>query len=258
MKRKYEIAVLSKGGFARTVRIYAPKKADRAIIMHDGQNVFYDNDATYKKSWRALDILKSEHIKNTAIIGIDGAGTREYDYMPFPFELPEQYGMKLVGGKADEYMAYLNEIIVPYLDKRFGFKFYGMLGSSAGGLATLYFAAQNNARFKAYGIFSAPLFVSPVAFKKFFAENTFEKNAYYKIYTGGKERTGGVGPELAEQESQLFVTDSYTITDALRASGVTNLDLTVTNTAEHDEIAWRAPEREFFAKFAQIGNQFNI
>lgn len=252
MKRKYEIAVLSKGGFARTVRIYAPKKADRAIIMHDGQNVFYDEDATYKKSWRALDALKAEGIKNTAIIGIDSTATREYDYMPFPFELSERYGMKLVGGRADEYMAYLEEIIIPYLDKRFGFKFYGMLGSSAGGLATLYFAARKNSRIKAYGMFSTPLFVSPNAFKKFFDEASFDKSAYYKIYTGGSESTGGIGPELAEQEAQFFVTDSYRLTDELRKSGVKNLDLTVTNTAGHDELAWRAPEQDFFKKFASL------
>ncbi|MDE6200665.1 MAG: hypothetical protein K2M47_02125 [Clostridiales bacterium] len=252
MKRKYEIAVLSRGGFARTVRIYAPKKADRAIIMHDGQNVFYDADATYKKSWRALDALKAENVKNTAIIGIDSTNTREYDYLPFPFELSERYGMKLVGGRADEYMAYLDEIIIPYLDKRFGFKFYGMLGSSAGGLATLYFAARKNPRVKAYGMFSTPLFICPKAFAEFFKTATFDTDGYYKVYTGGAESTGSVGPELAEQESQLFVTDGYVLNDALRKSGVKNLDLTVTNTAVHDERAWYAPQKDFFKKFSLL------
>lgn len=250
MKRKYEIAVLSKGGFARTVRIYAPKSADRAIIMHDGQNVFYDEDATYKKSWRALDALKAENIKNTAIIGIDSTATREYDYMPFPSELSD-YGMPTTGGKADAYMEYLEEIIIPYLDKRFGFKFYGMLGSSNGGLATLYFAARKNPRVRAYGMFSTPLFVSPAAFNKFFESATFDSTAYYKIYTGGSEVTTDK-PELMSIEQQMFVTDSYTLTDELRKSGVKNLDLTVTNTAIHDELAWRVPEQDFFKKFSQI------
>lgn len=252
MKRKHEIAVLSKGGFARTVRIYAPKKADRAIIMHDGQNVFYDEDATYKKSWRTLDALKAENIKNTAIIGIDSTATREYDYMPFPFELDERYGMKLVGGRADEYMAYLEEIIIPYLDKRFGFKFYGMLGSSAGGLATLYFAARKNPRVKAYGMFSTPLFVSPNAFEQFFKTASFDADAYYKVYTGGSECTGGIDGDLAKQESQLFVTDCYRLTDELRKHGVNKIDLTMTNTAAHDELAWRAPQQDFFKKFSVL------
>ncbi|MDE6029690.1 MAG: hypothetical protein K2F90_05185 [Clostridiales bacterium] len=250
MKRKYEIAVLSKGGFARTVRIYAPKKADRAIIMHDGQNVFYDEDATYKKSWRALDAFKAAGIKNTAIIGIDSTATRDYDYMPFPSELDE-YGIPTTGGKADAYMEYLEEIIIPYLDKRFGFKFYGMLGSSNGGLATLYFAARKNARVKAYGLFSTPLFVSPKAFAEFFKTATFDADAYYKVYVGGNEITTDK-PELMKIEEQSFVTDSYVITDELRKSGVVDLDLTVTNVAKHDELAWRAPAREFYKKFSLL------
>ena len=254
MKRKYEIAVLSKGGFARTVRIYAPKKADRAIIMHDGQNLFEDENATYKKSWRVLDALKAENIKNTAIIGIDSQGTREYDYLPFPCELAdlEKYHIRLVGGRADLYMEYLTEIIIPYLDKRFNFKFYGMLGSSAGGLATLYFAAKNHPRFKAYGIFSAPLFVSQNAFTKFLDETAFNRDAYYKIYTGGNEHTGDIDQELAMLEAQMFVSDSYKLMDALRGKGVKDIDLTVNNTGWHDELAWRAPEREFFKKFSEL------
>ena len=254
MKRKYEIAVLSRGGFARTVRMYVPKKADRAIIMHDGQNLFEDEIATYKKSWRALDALNAENIKNTAIIGIDSEGTREYDYMPFPCELTglENFNIKLVGGRADEYMAYLTEIIIPYLDKRFNFKFYGMLGSSAGGLATLYFAANKHPKFKAYGMFSTPLFVSTAAFEKFFSETEFDKDAYYKIYTGGSETTGDLPQELAEEEARMFVRDSYKIMDELRGHGIKDIDLSINNLGWHDELCWREPEREFFKKFSKL------
>lgn len=252
MKRKYEIAVLSMGGFARTLRIFSPKKADRAIIMHDGQNVFYDSDATYKKSWRALELLKSQGIKNTAVIGIDSTATREYDYMPFPFESAEKYGMKLVGGRADQYMSYLEQIVIPYLDKRFGFKFYGMLGSSAGALATLYFAARQNPRVKAYGIFSCPLFVSPEAFKSFFATAKFDKDAYYGIYSGGSETTDGVDGELAKMQSRQFVADSYTVFDALKNGGATDIDISVVGTARHDEMAWRPPAMQLFKRFSTI------
>lgn len=62
-KRDYEIVVLSKGAFARTVRVFSPKKADRAILMHDGQNAFRDGDAAYYMSWRALDALKKKRHK---------------------------------------------------------------------------------------------------------------------------------------------------------------------------------------------------
>ena len=251
MKRKYEIAVLSKGSFARTVRIYAPKRADRAIIMHDGQNVFYDGDATFKNSWRALDVLKSLGIKNTAVIGIDSTPSREYDYMPFPSEL-EEYGIPKTGGGADAYMEYLDTIILPYLDRRFGFKKYAMLGSSAGALATLYFAARKNPAVKAYGLFSTPLFVSGAAFKQFFETAEFDPDALYHVYCGGNEGTGELSAELKALESDMYVADAFTLTQALRKSNVQAIHVDIINTATHNEVNWRTPERKFFKLFSEL------
>lgn len=253
MKRKYEIAVISKGSFARTVRIYSPKNADRAIIMHDGQNVFYDEDAAYKKSWRALDVLKECGIKNTAIIGVDSIGaTRFDDYMPYPFDLSD-YGLQKGGGKANIYADYLEQTIVPYLDKRFGYKFYGMLGSSAGAAATLCFAERKNSKFKAYGFFSIPLFMCKKDYDGFFSSATFDTSASYYIYAGGCETVGNIADNRMQTEvSQMFVDDAVTLTNALRTAGVKNLRLQIDNPSVHDEVCWRAPERTFFEAFAEI------
>ncbi len=249
MKRQYEIAVLSKGGYARTVRIYAPRRADRAIIMHDGQNVFRDEDATFKKSWRAVDILRSEKIKNTAIIGIDSAASRDDDYLPFKTGFGLDDG-KTVGGNTDAYVDYIRSIIIPYLDKRFGFKFYGMLGSSAGATATVYFASKKIERVCAYGMFSTPLFVSPEEFDTLFAQKPFDKNAMYRIYVGGSE-TEDI-PGLADKIPDLYVNDAFTLVKALRACGAKDIKLRLENQNVHDEISWREPEREFFKDFAAL------
>ncbi len=248
MKRKYEIAVLSKGDYARTLRIYAPKKATRAIIMHDGQNVFSDEDAAFKMSWRALDILKECNAKNTAIVGIDSAATREDDYLPFPTEL-EKYGLKRSGGKTDKYCDYISETVIPYLQKRFGFSHYAMLGSSAGATATLYYAARKDPRIKAYGMFSTPLFVSPAAFDKFFAEATFDKNASYYVYCGGNE-TEDVG-EYTKMIPDLYVDSAHILIKSLRRGGATAIRARFENAAVHNEVCWRKPESEFFTDFTK-------
>lgn len=252
MKRKYEIAVLSKGAFARTVRIYAPKKADRAVIMHDGQNAFYDSEASFKKSWRALDLLKTEGIKNTAVIGIDSTSTRDDDYMPFPTEL-EKYGLRVSGGKAETYADYIEQIVLPYLDKRFSFKYYGLLGSSAGALATLYMASRKNPKIKAYGMYSTPLFVCPKAHAEFLNGAEFDCNAIYHVYTGGSERTDEVpDPVICERVPQLFVDDAFTLVNALRKGGAKNIILDMNNTSVHDETCWRAPAQKFFKEFSAL------
>lgn len=251
--RKYEIAVLSKGSYARTVRIYAPKKAKRAIIMHDGQNVFYDEDASYKKSWRALDALRSAKISDTAIVGIDSVdATRGDDYLPFKTELND-IGMPVFGGKAEEYCDYIEQTVMPYLDKRFGFEAYGMLGSSAGALATLHFASRKNAKVKAYGMFSTPLFICETAYAEFFKTADFDNSSLYRVYVGGNEAVGEYkDPELIKQVPDLFVQDAFTLTKALRCGGASDIKLYLDNLSVHDEISWRAPERLFFEDFSKL------
>lgn len=244
--RKYEIAVVSKNGYARTVRIFAPKKADRAVIMHDGQNVFYDSDAAFGKSWRALDALKELGIKNTAIIGIDSITTRYDDYIAFPSEIPDE---RIGGGRADAYLDYIDDGIVPYLDKRFGFKLYGMMGSSAGSLATLYYAARKNKKFKAYGLLSTPLFIAQTAFDKFLDSAQFDADSFYEVYVGGRERSGDHPLESIED---LYVNDAFKVVTALRKSDVKNMRLTIENDGIHDETCWRAPQKRFLAEFSEI------
>lgn len=245
--RKYEVVVLSMGAFARTLRIYSPKNADRAIIMHDGQNAFYDSDASFGKSWRMLDCLKSQNIKNTAIIGIDSTPTRDYDYMPFPSEL-EEYGMKTMGGGAKLYADFIDSIVIPYLNNRFGFKRYAMLGSSAGALITLYFAARQNTQVSAYGTFSTPLFVSPKAFNDFFINSSFSPESYYQIYTGGNECTDEINhPELMKD---MFVSDACVLIQQLRKHGCKNVSLSIDANGTHEEPCWRESAARFAKMFA--------
>ncbi len=249
MGRKYEIAVISKGAFARTVRIYSPKKSDRAVIMHDGQNAFCDGESSYGKSWRVLDTLKNLGIKNTAIIGIDSAATREDDYLPFPNEL-EKYGAAPYGGKADVYADYISTSVIPYLEKRFGYKLYGMLGSSAGALASLYYSSLGDKRIKAYGLFSTPLFVSGNAFDEFFKTAVFNCDDSFTVYTGGNEHTDEI--DLPESVPDLFVSDAFKVVRGLRAKGVKDISLTVNNSGIHDETCWRKPSEEFFETFSRL------
>ncbi len=250
MKRPYEVVILSKGDFARTVRIYAPKKADRAVIMHDGQNVFLDSDASYGKSWRAIDVLKEINVKNTAIVGIDSIdATRMDDYTTFPSEL-DKYGVTFGGGKAHVYSDYIEQTVLPYLDKRFGFEFYGMLGSSAGALATIDFAARKNKRFKAYGMFSTPIFVSPAAYGEFFNSASFDPSAAYYVYVGGSESEDA--GEFSAVVPQAYVDSAFLVTNVLRKSGAKNIDLMLKNTAIHDEVHWRVPEKEFLEMFSKL------
>lgn len=242
-KRAYEIVVLSKGAFARTVRIYSPKKADRAVILHDGQNAFYDGDAAYGMSWRALDALKNGGIDNTAVIGVDSASASRYDdYLPFPVAAGfAPSAAPQTGGKARIYVDYILGTVVPYLKKRYGYEKFGIVGSSAGALATLAIAAERHSDIRAYGMFSAPLFVCGDAYAEFFKHADFDGSACYRVFCGGSE-------DIADERGktpQLFVDDAHTLINGLRRGGAHDIEYRFDNAAEHNEIAWRAPFASF-------------
>lgn len=244
-KRAYEVAVLSKGAFARTVRIYSPKKADRVIIMHDGQNAFYDGEAAYGMSWRALDALKLGGIKNTAIVGIDSVPSTRYDdYLPFP----SPSAAPQTGGKARVYIEYILGTVLPYLKKRFGYDKFGMIGSSAGALATLAVAAEPQKEFNAYGMYSTPLFACGDAYDEFFATASFDGDACYRVFCGGNE-------DIAEERGktpQLFVDDAHKLINGLRRGGARNIIYDFDNRAEHNEVAWRMPFARFVKEFSEL------
>ena len=249
-KRDYEIVVLSKGAFARTARIFSPKKADRAILMHDGQNAFRDGDAAYGMSWRALDALKKNGIKNTAVIGIDSVPSTRYDdYLPFPVDAVfKASATPQTGGRAQVYVDYILSTVIPYLKKRFGYTKLGMVGSSAGALATLAVAAERPSEICAYGMFSDPLFACGDAYDKFFDGAKFDGDACYRVFCGGSE-------DIAEERGktpQLFVDDAHTLINGLRRGGARDITYRFDNRAEHNEKAWREPFAELLKAFSAL------
>ena len=161
--RKYEIVVLSKGAFARTLKIYAPRKAERAVIVCDGTD--------------AVDIfiaaLESLRIKNTAVIALEGAQS-QLDFLPFdPAE---------GNGEAQAFYEFLSDAAIPYLDKRFGFGFYGVFGAGTSGIAAIHAATKKRNNLEAFAALSAPYFCGGTNLNAFLKDNDFA-DAFYYIFT---------------------------------------------------------------------------
>lgn len=239
MKRDHEIVVLSKGAYARTVRIYSPKKATRAIITHDGQTAFEKNGV--------FDILK-RRVKNIALIAIDGAPSRLDDYFPYRTQKTE-YSDNAFGGYAEKYREYVMQTVIPYLDKRFGYAEYAMLGYAAGAAATLFFAdsAHSHPRVTAYGIFCAPLFVAPDEFSRFLTGTRFA-DASYRIYT---DKTNFREQTITAPDA-LYSASAVSIAAALQRCGVNKISLEINNDEQTDvtELQRHSLAVEFATEFA--------
>ena len=238
MKRNYQIAVISKGAFARTIRIYAPDKCDRAVIFADG-GAWFDGDDNI------VALAKRLKIKNTALVAIDSnESTRLADFLPFPveksdFEFPEG------GGGAESYRDYIVTTLVPYLIKRFSINRFAFLGKELGCGAALTLAACEKRLFEAFCFICPPLFVSPAAFDGFLKSAKFHDAKYY-IHTAAP-----IGESFLRPVPRiLFSACGMSVAAALTASGVSSIILD-TNEKDADGKP-AAPVSKFLKMFASL------
>lgn len=238
MKRP-ELVVVSKNGFTRTLRVWAPKSADIVVYAHDGQNVFFDEESVSNKSLRMLDVLKEVNGgKRIAVVGIDcSPSSRMIDYTPVKLDDPAPLFDQGAGG-GEAYLDFVQNGVMPYIENRFGCKKSAMIGSSAGGSITLAFATRKTS-VSAYGIFSAFLPYSPESFNKYFSERPVNPEDKFYIYTGGSENVNDA-PISSE-----FIKESVNALEYLRSCNVKDITMRIDNSGIHSEECWRKPLKEF-------------
>lgn len=112
------------------------------LYMFDGHNLFYDEDATYGRSWRLLSHLNALP-EDLIVVGIECShegNDRLIEYAPYPF-----YDMEFGGhlpAKGKQTMEFIVYTVKPYIDMHFptlpdrNHTWIG--GSSCGGLMSLY------------------------------------------------------------------------------------------------------------------------
>ncbi|MCA9874811.1 MAG: alpha/beta hydrolase [Anaerolineales bacterium] len=108
------------------------------LYMHDGQNLF-DNNLSYAGEWRVdetMERLAYEQQLEAIVVGIPNMGQRRLDEYS-PFRHPT-YG----GGQGDEYLEFIIHTVKPLIDQDFRTlpdkPHTGIMGSSMGGLISLY------------------------------------------------------------------------------------------------------------------------
>ena len=118
--------------------------------MFDGQNVFFDDNATYGKSWgvgRYLNYTKTPLIVVALECNTHPDNGRLSEYSPFYYNPGGEWGGPYEA-RAEETMQWYIHNLKPYIDKRFRtltdreHTFIG--GSSMGGLMSLYAAVRYN------------------------------------------------------------------------------------------------------------------
>jgi len=171
-------------GYARSERRYP------VIYMHDGQNLF-DPRASYAEPWRVDKAMEraSQRSMDAIVVAIPNRGIERIDeYSPF-------VDARAGGGKGDRYLDWVIGTVKPLVDDGFRTRpertHAGMVGSSMGGLITLYAYLRDPSVFGFVGIMSPSLwFAGRSIFSTLAASPHVPGRIYLAI--GGREGRGAL------------------------------------------------------------------
>ncbi|MEH0153822.1 alpha/beta hydrolase-fold protein [Limibacter armeniacum] len=156
---KYHKAVRGKGLQPRDLIVWLPPNYDDeegknypVLYMHDGQNIFDPNTASFKVDWRvdetADSLIRRELIEPIIIVGIYNTTDRSKEYIP--------------GKKGTAYMDFVVNTVKPMIDEKYRTlpdrEHTATGGSSAGGIISFMLMWEYNE------VFSKAICMSP-AFK---------------------------------------------------------------------------------------------
>lgn len=202
------------------------------LYMQDGQNLF-DLSSSQSGEWEvdeSLDELFAEGDHGCIVVGIDNGGVHRIDeYSPWANPL---YGG---GGQGAAYMSFIVNTLKPHIDANFRTmpdrEHTGIMGSSFGGLISMYGLMEYQHVFSKAGVFS-PAF--------WFAGN----NPFNHVVGTGKRNNVKVYFLAGGQEPAYVHQDVQKMTTSMTQAGFTAGEMHVCTPADgqHAEWFWR---REF-------------
>ena len=142
-----------------------PEQRFPVLYMFDGHNVFFDEDATYGKSWGMKEYL--EYTDAPLIVAAVECNRhpdngRLSEYSPFNFRYER---FKTVPGRGKATMEWFTKVFKPLVDEEFptlpGREDTFIAGSSMGGLMSLYALLEYNQVFSRAAALSPSLWVAP-------------------------------------------------------------------------------------------------
>lgn len=220
----------------RKIWLYLPKdysntsKSYPVLYMHDGQNLF-DKKTSFSGEWKVDESLDSMYLKGDfgcIVVGIDNGGSnRLNEYSPW---INTQYG----GGDGDEYIDFIVQTLKPYIDQKYrtlsDSDNTAMLGSSMGGLISMYAGIRYPYVFGRVGAFSSSYWFSGESYKQ--VSDTGVKGTSYFYLLAGEQEGGQQTGDMDRMYQTLL----------LAGASADQLSKTAHSDGKHSEWYWA---REF-------------
>jgi len=214
----------------RRIWIYLPagyatsKKKYPVIYIHDGQNVFDDKTA-FAGEWgvdEALDTL-GLLVKESIVVAIDNGGEKRInEYSPYDMD---KYGK----GEGIQYVDFIVKNLRPFINKNYRTKkcrkHTFTVGSSMGGLISLYALVKYPKVFGGAGVFSPAFWIAPQIKEDIVKRSKKVKGKIY-LYAG-------------KQEGETMISDLLTVFNLLHQHSKVKLTTVIRSDGMHNEASWR-------------------
>lgn len=229
----------------RTVRVYVPnsykddsEKRYPVLYMHDGQNLYKDEDAGYGMSWGISDYLEQSGLE-LIVVGID-CNTEGYkrldEYSPWVSttireKLPSLEGE--IGGEGKDYIDYIVHELKPLIDKKYRTDAdeTSMAGSSMGGLISTYAACAYPHIFRKVASISSAYWFNQEEIEDLIKQSDLSKIKKFYLDVGTNESTESV-------DNQNYIQSSERVYQILKEK-VKNCKFEIAEGAVHNELAWK-------------------
>jgi len=177
----------------KTIRLYLPpnyyqRQQFPVIYMHDGQNIF-DEATSFSGEWRVDEIMDSLYSRRgfaAIVVAIyNDSKERLNEYSPWR---NDSLGY---GGSGEEYAYFVARELKPFIDKYYRAnpdpQFNAIVGSSMGGLISIYIGLKYPDAFGRVGAFSPALWFSPEIFEYV---SKHKRKSEQRIYLLAGEKEG--------------------------------------------------------------------
>ena len=211
------------------------------LYMHDGQNLF-DNALSFAGEWRVdetMEQLSRERRLEAIVVGIPNMGEQRMDeYSPF-------HHAGLGGGQGDVYLEFIVHTLKPIIDRDFRTRAEpaatGIMGSSMGGLISLYAFFRYPSVFGFAGVMSPSLWFAGYRMLGFVETAVFNPGRLY--LDAGTREYGDAhhGNHHPRTESRKYYASVRRLKRLLVAKGYRphrNLLHIEEKWASHNESAW--------------------
>jgi predicted alpha/beta superfamily hydrolase len=198
-------------GNHRNVLVYLPpsyaKEPERSfpvLYMHDGNNLFDRQTAFMGVEWevdeRAEELMKKNLMREIIIVGINNTAARMEEYTPIR---SKQHG----GGNGQDYLKFITRELAPTINRKFrtlkGPENTGIMGSSLGGLISLYAGFDFDDHFGLIGAISPSLWwADNYMEKEFMGKFREKKNLKIWMDMGTLEGVNSLGQSQAVSDTR--------------------------------------------------------